>query len=190
MGTINIEIDSRDLEILKASLEKYPKEALRALPNALNRGAIRARKLMAQEARKHYNITSAEVKNTIDIEKASPSKLEAKAISEDKMLKLSNFKFSYDNASTVRTPVTVAVKRGGKKLISSQPPVFYGKGDLFHRASATDRRVRLAMTLSIPQMISNEEVFQQIQREGNEYVHERLIHELEYRHALVFGSLF
>lgn len=190
MGAVNITVDSRDLEILKASLLKYPKETRIALSNALNRGGIRARKLMAQEAIKHYNIKSAEVKNTIKLEKASPTRLEAKAISEDKLLKLSNFKFSYDNASTVRTPVRVAVKRGGKKLITSQPPVFYGKGDLFHRASATDQRVRMAMTLSIPQMISNEEVFQQIQLEGNQYVHERLMHELEYRHALVFGSLY
>ena len=190
MGTINIEVDSRDVEILKASLAKYPKESRIALVNALNRGVIRARKLMAQEAVRNYNIKSAEVKNTIEIERASTSKVEAKATSEDKMLKLSKFKYSYDNAETVRTPVRVAVKKGGKKLISSQPPVFYGKGDLFHRASATDQRVRMAMTLSIPQMISNEEVFQQIQEEGNQYVHERLIHELEYRHALIFGSLF
>ena len=190
MGAINITVESRDLDILRASLMKYPKETRISLSNALNRGTTRVRKLMAQEAIKNYNIKSGEVKKTIDIKKASPSRLEAKVTSEDKLQKLSNFKYSYDNATTVRTPVRVAVKRGGKKLITSQPPVFYGKGDLFYRASATDNRLRMAMTLSIPQMISNEETFKLIQEEGNQYVHERLLHELEYRHALVFRSLY
>ena len=184
---ISIKVDTKQLEKACKRLEGFPKEVPKALNAALNRTSTTVQKELKKCVIKKYNIKSGEVAGTLKIKKASSSNLSVNIISTGKVLALDHFP---SNINTVfrnsgkgkKTVVKVGVKKGSKKAVAGAfVNTLGGNMHILKRVGSSRLPIEKLNTLSIPQMISNIEVSNNIQKTANDILETRIYHEVQYR---------
>ena len=185
---INIKIDTKELEKACKRLEEFPKEVPKALNAALNRTSTAVQKDLKKAVTKKYNIKSGEVAGTLKVKKASSSSLSVNIISSGPVLALDHFPSNINtvfkkSASGKNAPeVKVRVKKEGAKVVKGAfVNVLSGNMHILKRVGASRLPIEKLNTLSIPQMISNVEVAENIQKTANETLENRVYHEVQYR---------
>ena len=188
----NVEIDCEALNDLRGAMMIYPQVTYGAMSNALNRTAEKVKVWIVEDVQKEYSVKK-NVKKTIGSKKATRKKLEAEVSVTDKRLKLSNFPYKQ---STRKSPVMVKVKKGNYVTSNSKPSLFVakskvsGKNEVFKRTTGNTKfKIEWGMTLSIPQMVSNDDVYSEIRKKGNEFLPERFQHEFKYMYERKTKSL-
>ena len=114
--------------------------------------------------------------------KATASNLEAIAEYADKPIPMFVFKFTAE-ANRFRSPITVTIKKssGAKTHKGSSPALFKAYGKKIMRRESDEKTIRTAYTVSIPQMVANDEVYNVVAEKAMEYYAKRMKHEVEYR---------
>lgn len=180
------EIDYSELKDLNRKLKKHPKEARNAMRSAVNRTISRIVTNTAKEVKKEYPaIIRKDIKETLNIEKATLSNLTGIVESTGSRLRASKFPHKISRKRN-RSPVSVKIK--GSYKTSGNSPVMFGEGvggnrgargrEIYKREGKTAETV---YTLSIPQMISNENVYKAIADDASEFLVKRFEHEYYYR---------
>ncbi|MBN1071152.1 hypothetical protein DVV81_08210 [Clostridium botulinum] len=181
---INLKIDDSELKKAVSKLNNVPKEIPKATASAINRTLTFTRKRVNQEVRKTYNIKSAEVTKTLEIHKANASNLTASIISKGNRLTLGRFGRNTGNWTNGK-PVKVKVKKSGVKTVNTSPKSFVtaltGNSHIVKRVSNKSYPIKVLHTLSVPQMISNQNISEKVQGEAGQKLQERINHEVEYR---------
>lgn len=180
-------VETKALERLSAEMVLFPKECRAAMSSALNRTLNRVTTNISKEVAVDYAVKRGQIKKTISTKKSKRSTLQAEAIVTDKPIKMGSFRFKVLD-DKYRTPVSVKIKNtNGFVKSSSQPPIFAGmsratgKKELFHRTPGDKYKISYGFTLSIPQMVANEDVYNRIREDAEEYLEQRYEHEIEYR---------
>lgn len=181
---INLKIDDSEFKKTIRQLSNVPKQIPKAAASAINRTLTFTRKRVNQEVRKTYNVKSGDVTKTLEIHKANASNLTAYIISKGGRLTLGRFGRNTGNWKKGKA-VKVKVKKAGIKAINTTPKAFIagltGNNHIVKREGASRYPIKVLHTLSVPQMISNENVSETVQREATEKLRERIDHEVEYR---------
>lgn len=153
-----------------------------ALSSALNRTITYVGSETKKEVQKEYAVTKS-INKSLSMEKATRSKLEAAANYKDKPIPMFVFKHKVA-ANQYRSPISITIKKsnGMQTHNGSNPALFkaYG-GKKIIRRDAGQKNLKTAYTVSIPQMVASDEVYDDIAKKAEEKLQERVDHELEWR---------
>ena len=189
MAGVVYEIDTHELESLGGKIEIFPREARRAMVASANRALSKIITNTATEVKKNYStIKRKDIKDIAVTKKATFSNLEASVTYTGKQLRASTFPHTISRSRN-RSPVNLRIRTASVK--SSPTPAMFGEKaggsrgvrgtrEIYKREPNT-RKVKTVYTLSIPQMISNETVYKQIQDQAKKDYADRFVHEFEYR---------
>lgn len=178
----NIIIDTDELEKAMNKFPAFPKQAHGAMNASLNRTISRVVTNITKEVAVDYAVKRGQVKKTIGVKKSNESTLRAEATVTDKRIKMGSFKFKYEH-NRYRSPVSVKIKNsGGYVRSTSKPALFQARNQIYHRTPNDPKyKIGWAFTLSIPQMVSNDEVYDRIADDAHKFLLERFEIELKYR---------
>lgn len=181
-----ITVDTKQLDRLTLELKGFEKEVGEAAYHALRRTVDFVVTQVGRIVPKFYAIKATDVKNTLD--KKYPTKSNLSAGIESKGHTLSFYHFPHSpkvpQPPGRRYRVKATIKReSGSQVVSTTPKPFIAtlKGGINHvvRREGEERKpIVVLRTLSIPQMITNEKVGDEIQKAAAEKFNERLEHEI------------
>ena len=175
MSAINYTVTVDDSQLKK--LEDLPEVGKKAMSTALNKTLNRVVRTTTEEVNAEYSPLRRGVKSAMTLKRANWNKLEAEAIFTGRQIKASGFSRRIPK-NRYRAPVALKVKKNF--VTSSGNPVimFGGHGrEVFRRRMGTDK-VETAYTLSIPQMVSNEVVYQRVAEDAQNYLRKEFDKEL------------
>lgn len=179
-GQYNVRIDASDLKRLSAKLGKCPMITRQATSSALNKTINRVIRKTKEEVSKEYSPLLRGIKQTAKIKKSNVATLQAEVKYTGSPIKAGDFKKSIPS-NRYRSPVKLWIKKSAATS-GSNPVMFggHGKKGVFKR-SLGSRDTTTVYTVSIPQMVSNDEVYQRVSDDAKKYLTDRLEHELDYR---------
>lgn len=190
MPGVELRIDTKEMQKTLNKLSAFPKEMNKATSSAINRTLTFTNKKMKQEVRKEYAIKSGDIQSTINLRKATPSKLTGIIISSGNRLALS--KFSKIGKWKKGKPVKVKVKKTGAKKVNTDPKAFVanlnGNNHIVKRVGSKRFPIQVLKTVSVPQMISNEKITKKVTIEAQKKLQERVEHEINYRMGKIIKS--
>lgn len=173
-----ITVDLTDINKMVEGLNASPQMIKQATASALNRtlefiGAETKRQVQAE-----YAVTKS-IQKSLTKKKATQSDLTAEAIYTDKSIPMFVFKHTVAQ-NQYRSPITITIKKsnGTQTHNSSNPALFRGYGKKIMRRDGGEKNIRTAYTLSIPQMVASDEVYDVIADKAKEYFYKRLEHEI------------
>ena len=160
------------------------KNAPTVVSRAINRAIQNVKKNMGKETSERYFITSGEVKKTVNVTKATKSRLQAAAISQGAGIALSKIKVNPKTPVRYREASSSPkeYRAGGKK--AAQPPdgnpksfaavMKSGHVGVSSRTSAKCLPIKQLYGPSVPQMVKNEDIMDKINRDANETLQKRI----------------
>jgi len=187
-GRKEIRIDTSQLEVLAKELKGFEKEVASATYHALNRTIDQVITHVARTVKQNYSIKDKmkDIKDTFrgGIKKPTKTDLTASLTSRGHTLSFAHFPYTPKTRLKKQKPVKVRIK---SKQIASKKGFVAPTGaksadkiqyNVFKRLGKERLPIAPIRTLSIPQMISNENVSESIQKFAQEKFNERLQHEI------------
>lgn len=178
-----IEFDETQLESAKIILAGIPTGVQRAAASALNRAVDGARGAAVRKARSEYIITAKRIRDTMKINRASMSNLQASVVSRGRPIALSYFKFKPGTVPTKRmkNPVSVQVRRDGGGTITGGFVAMMKSGHVgvFNRRGMESYPIDQRYGPSAPQMLASTGVAAFVEQEAEKRLQTRLNHEIE-----------
>lgn len=198
--SINIKIDDKALKQTIKKLSGFPKEVPKATVSALNRTITFTNTKLKKEVTSKYVIKSGEVQQTLRMKKANYSNLTTYIICEGRRYTLAHFERNLKSAAIRGGGIKVQVKKGGTKTLRTNPGAFVAsmsgpkkkKGKvnraptrgtflIAQRIGAKRYPIKVLRTLSVPQMISSNDISEKVLKQSQEMLQKRIEHEVEYR---------
>lgn len=175
--------DTSDVDKVLKDMKAFlsPQTTNAAMASALNRTLTFVSAETKRQVKSEYAVTKSLDKSVVK-KKATTSNLSAEAIYTGKPLPLFIFKNTAP-ANQYRSPVSVLVKKsnGIQTHSGSNPAMFKAYGNKVKLRDSGQKNIRGAYTVSIPQMVANDDVYEEIAKKAEVKLYERLIHELEWR---------
>lgn len=196
---VNIKIDDKQLKQTVKKLSAFPKEIPKATVSALNRTITFTNKTIKKEVVSKYSIKSGEVQQTLTMKKANYSNLTTYIICEGRRYTLAHFERNLKGAIKKGGAINVQIKKGSTKAVNTSPGAFVAsmsgpkkKGKLkrktttgtfliAQRVGAARYPIKVLRTLSVPQMISSNDISEKVLKESQNVLQKRIEHEVEYR---------
>lgn len=192
MMEVQIEISEQTIEEIRKRLGGLQNKTPTVLSRAINRTTTNIKKNMAQQTAGKdgkYNIKSEDVKESLNVQKATTRNLQGRVAASGHPLLLT--KFNADKSAGPIEPVTYengkpnprfysakVKKRGGKKALTGNPRAFIGtsKAGLIFLQRFSGKRYPLEPLYgpSVPQMIENEKTIEFIYREAESTLQKRI----------------
>ncbi len=179
---MSIEFETQGMEEAKVLLSNYPKRLRIATAHAVNRTIGHIKKEISKTVRKEYLVRAKEIKKTLNVRRASRSRLTGEISSVGRPIPLDAFNI---NISTKLKPLTVKVRKTSKRrpvrglFLGTSRNGYTGLMQRVHKGKAYPLRIPYGP--SAPQMIDNEQVIAEIEREAEEYLNKRFREEVEHQ---------
>lgn len=175
--------DTSDVDELLKGLQGFvsPQVTHAALSSALNRTLTFVSAETKRQVKAEYAVTKS-LDKSVEKKRATPGDLTAEAKYTGNPIPLFVFRNSAPD-NIYRSPVSVLVKKsnGMQTHGGSNPAMFKAYGYKIKLRDAGHRNIRGAYTVSIPQMVRNDKVYDEIAKKAEKYLYKRLVHELEWR---------
>lgn len=177
-----IEITSEAIERAETLLASIPKGAERAFSSAINRGLSHTKTQAFKQVRKVYEVKQSALNEvtTTRVQKASTGNLVGCVSFSGVKIPLYKFKVTPKEPRKGQK-VRAAVMKGGGATFDSAFIAKMGNDHIgvFERITSKRYPIEEIMGLSAKQMIENEVIIDQLIKEAQEKVDERLNHEIE-----------
>ena len=182
----NVFINDKELKEIAIKLSKFPNQIPGATASALNRTLAHTATQTKREVTNMYCIKQKDVVSTLKKKKASKSNLNAYVQSRGRTIALSKFPHTPKKYKKKAKEVKVKIKKNeGYKAINTSPKAFVqtmnGVTHIWKRKGKERAPVQLLRTLSVPQMVGNEEVIEKIQESSQDMLRKRIEHEVSRR---------
>lgn len=194
MAKGGIEINTKQLDRLTIELKGFEDKVGEAAFHALNRTIDYTITQIGRIVPKEYAVKANEVKATLRGRRPSNSDLSASIESKGHTLSLAHFPHSPQKPPVSGRKYTVKAKikkDAGQKVLKTNPKAFVAttgaratdktQYNVFMRIGDKRLPIKVIRTLSIPQMITNDNVGEQILKSAQEKLDERLEHEITFR---------
>ncbi|WP_148206721.1 phage tail protein [Desulfitobacterium hafniense] len=191
MAKQDIFVDTKQIERLTFELKGFEEKVGTATYHALKRTVSHVRTQIGRIIPKSYAIKASDVKRTLSSKEPSLKDLSATITSKGHTLSFAHFPFTPRKPKKIRrsifeNAVMVTIKKDRGKVLSrtgfvattgakSADKVQF---NVFKRLGKDRLPIAPIRTLSIPQMITNEGVAEQIQRAAADKLDERFEHEI------------
>lgn len=183
----NIIVDTKQIKKVAIELQKLPGQIPKATAQAMNRTIDHIYTQTSREVRKDYAIKDKDVKSTLRKIKVTSGRLAGAVISKGRTLTLyHHFRVSPSNPLRgKRYQVKVTIKKGSPEFIKTDPKPFIAAANnakqVMRRVGKPRLPVVVLRSLSVPQMVSNEKVMQNIQESASRMLEKRIEHEINRR---------
>lgn len=193
MAINTITIDTKQIDKLTKELQGFEKEVGKATCSALNRTIDHVITKAGQLVTKTYAVKSTEVKESFSsgIKRPSYSNLNASVTSKGHTLSFAHFPYTpktprRGQKSVFQSAVMINILKSKGKVLSRKGfvastgamDVDKTQFNVFKRLGKSRLPIAPIRTLSIPQMITNINVGQEIQKAAEQKLAERLEHEI------------
>lgn len=184
---IDIDVRCEGASLLIQTLTDTPEKAKWAIRMSVNKIARSARTQMAREVNKRYFVKVGEARDTIYIRKAGGDGLKAELVSREHPSSLAHFRVSpkmVQHKGRRNKKVHVQVKRnGGGATLDRAFIMAIGKKDgssvgVFERNGDTKYPVHKLFGPSVPSMLKNEEIQQELEKTTAEKLNKELNRQL------------
>lgn len=177
-----IEITAETIERVETLLAGIPKGAERALSNAMNRGLSKMKTGAAKKVREVYTVQSSAINEATStrIQKASTGNLAGYIHFSGYKIPLYKFKVT-PKAPGIKKQVTAAVKKGGGTAFEHAfiAQMKSGHIGVFERETSKRFPIEEKMGLAMAQMVGNQSVIAELEKEAQKTVDERVTHEID-----------
>lgn len=177
-----IEISAETIERVETLLAGVPKGAERALSNAMNRGLSKMKTGAAKKVREVYTVQSSAINEATNtrIQKASTGNLAGYIHFSGYKIPLYKFKVT-PKAPGIKKQVTAAVKKGGGTAFENAfiAQMKSGHIGVFERETSKRFPIEEKMGLAMAQMVGNQNVIAELEKEAQETVNTRITHEID-----------
>lgn len=183
----NLFINAKGFASIRIDLISIPKQIPGATRSAVNRTLNFTATRISKEVTNEYTVAKKDVNATLTKHKASGSSFYAWIDSKGSSISLGKFKHKPAKYSKRIKKVQVRIKKsGGYKVIHTSPSAFvqtiYGSSsDIYRRKDKRRMPVKKLRTISIPQMIANPQIINNIEDASAQKLQERIEHEIEWR---------
>lgn len=185
MATRVVYCDPSDMdEVIKKAKKALTGQGIHAsMANALNDTIKFVGAETKRQVQGEYYVTKS-INKSLSMKRATRRNLTAEANYQDKPLPLFVFKHKVP-ANQYRSPIQVTIKKSnGMKTVgvSKGAAVFgaYG-GKKIERRDLTQKNLKTAYTVSIPQMVANPDVYDDIAKKAEAKLINRFNHHIEWR---------
>jgi len=190
MANRGLFVDTRQINRLTIELRGFERQVGVATYHALQRTIDQTITQVGRIVPRTYAIKAKEVKDSFagGIKRPSATDLTASITSKGHTLSLAHFPYTPKKPGSRRKVAVTIKKSGGKKIVNTNPLPFVAKTgarspdltqfNVFRREGRARLPIIVPRTLSIPQMITNENVGDQIQSFASAKFSERLDHEI------------
>ena len=184
---IDIDVRCEGAALLIQALTDAPEKAKRAVSMSVNKIARSARTQMAREANKRYFVTVGNARKTISMRKADGDGLKAELISSGHPSSLAHFRISpkvVQHKGRRNKKVRAQVKRNsGGATLDRAFIMAIGRKDgssfgVFERNGDTKYHVHKLFGPSVPSMLKNEEIQQELEKTTAEKLNKELNRQL------------
>jgi hypothetical protein len=177
-----IEISDETIERVEQLLAGVSKGAERALSNAMNRGLSRIKTVSSKKVREVYTVQSSAINesNNTRIQKASTGSLVGYIHFSGYKIPLYKFKVTPKEPGT-RKKVVAAVKKGGGTPFEHAFIAQMGTDHIGVFERKTNKRfpIEEKMGLAMAQMVGNQNIVAEIEKEAQKTVDKRIEHEID-----------
>lgn len=169
--------DKRSIELAQEMLNDIPKGAEAAAARAFNRALITGRAAATKEVTKRYAIRTSDVRYSFKLKKATKSDLTAELISGGAALPLRSFAHrpKTDTTGAKRKPIRVTIKAGETKTFTTS---FVWNNNIYIRLGERRLPIKKMFGPSVPSMLGNDDIVEEVQDIMVEAAEKRLEHEL------------
>jgi hypothetical protein len=187
-----IKIDTSQLNKIVGGLKDLEKQMPGAFVSALNRTLDRVYSRTGRLVTQQYNVKTTEIKASMSKNKASFTRPRAFIRIRSKRYTLGRFLPGGLQSKSKKASVKIK-KSAGRKPVLGSPQAFVqkspdGNTHIFRRNGNKRYPIELLRTISPTQMVENLQVMESIQLEANEYLAQRVEHEIQYRLKKVKGD--
>jgi hypothetical protein len=175
-----IVVSKSDIKRIETMLGDMKRKTPNVLANASNRAATTVNASIKREVRKKYIVKAGDIQQTITKKRASKSNPYTEVVSKGNLLGLDKFKVLPRKPNPRRkAPIKVSVKKGegAKKILQAFVADINGS-KVMRRQGKSRLPIQRLFGPSVPQMIDNEKVRNQIQNDGFDTFTKRLDHEI------------
>lgn len=186
---VALNINTSSLQRLAHEMRTIRNEIPAAAASAINRTVTYTKTQLSKEIRARYAIKAKDLNGNFKVKKASKHKLEASINSSGRPLTLpSHFNVTPRNVVPGRRYIVRAkIKKGQAQAINTSPSAFIamlrGVKQVVRREGPNRYPIKVLRTLSIPQMASNDEVYDKVNELAKRKLNERVTHEINWRLA-------
>jgi hypothetical protein len=177
-----IEITSETIERVETLLSGIPKGAERAFSNSINRGLSRVKTTAMKRVKEVYAVQSSALTaaTTTRINKASTGNLAGYVSFSGFKLPLYKFSVTPKKPGTGKQVTASVMKNGGTTFEDAfVAEMKSGHMGVFERSGRKRLPVEEIMGLSAAQMVGNAAVIEELEKEAQKVVDERLSHEID-----------
>lgn len=178
---MRIVVDTAELKRVQQLLGEMQAKAPNVIARALNRSVSNVKSNIPKTVRDNYHIRAQDVKDTLKVEKARVSKLQAKVISKGETLGLDKFKVNPKTVNSRRkAQLKIAVKKDGIKQVLGAFIANANGIKVFKREGKKRLPIERLKGPSVPQMIRNKEGVDKINKESYRTYHKNLNNDINY----------
>jgi acyl-CoA hydrolase len=177
-----VELTDEQIKKAKSMLRHLPGQANKVLARSINRAMENARANTVKAVRSQYTVAAGEVRKTLRVRRANAKNLTAMVTSAGKPLPLISFK---TNPKTVngrrRTPIRVAQRHGSPSTFDRAFIARARSGgelNVYERVGKKRLPMRIMWGPSVPQMVENDWVIEDIAQSARDTMNVRLDHEI------------
>lgn len=180
---IDIDVRCEGASLLIQTLTDAPEKAKRAIRMSVNKVAPSARTQMARETSKRYFVTVGNARKTISVKKAGGDGLKAELTSRGFPISLAHFKISpkkVQHKGRKNRKIRARVKRNGSGAILDRAFIMaIGSGvGVFERNGTVRLPVHKLFGPSVPSMLHNEAIQQELEKATAEKLNKELNRQL------------
>ena len=177
--SVQIRIDADAVREVERKLGQMSNRAPGAISSALNRTVTSVASNITKEVRARYHIKAGDVKNTIKKTKASKSNLSAEVRSTGSTIPLDKFKVSPKTVNPKRkTQLKISVEKNGVKQVTGAFVANINGLKVFQRERKSRLPIKRLFGPSVPQMIGQQQIVENINEKAVTTYNTRLNHEI------------
>lgn len=177
-----IEISAETIERVETLLAGVPKGAERALSNAMNRGLSKVKTGASKKVREVYTVQASAINEATNTRMKRTGTGDLAGFISFAGYKIPLYKFKVTpKAPGIKKQVTAAVKKGGGTAFENAfiAQMQSGHIGVFERETSKRFPIEEKMGLAMAQMVGNQNVIAELEKEAQETVNERITHEID-----------
>lgn len=179
--SMRIVVNDDELKRVQEQLGELQRKAPNVIAKSLNRSLSHINTTIRKEVRDEYTVKAQEVKDRLESVRASTSRLAAKVTAKGRPLGLEKFRVNPKTVNPRRKKqLKISVKKGSAKEILGAFIGNQGNEKVFIRDGKPRLPISRLFGPSVPQMIGNDEIVEQINESAYVTYQKNINHEINY----------
>ena len=176
---ISLELSESNFGMLNLYMQQGPVKVTQLASRALNRTISAVKTEQIRSAKDKYTLKSGTYKG-VNVRNSNPGSLMASVNAQGSPISIDNFKVSSKKRTNKQVRITAEIKKGQSKSLGDSFIGYYNKSSIFHRIGAERVPLKQLFGPSLPQMLGEVSILDQLMLFSNAKFNERFEHEFNF----------